>query len=229
MNVTTATIHALAKTLGIKNLKAAGRTREVIIAEIVNLKGWGHHDELTLEFLMNGGTITECKPEPNQKPDLGNQASAGKSKRRGGNPTEKAKKEYVLAVQAAIQGLNDQDLASILEFMGKSNIDPNDKNVQVWGDGGLCDVVTRWGLKVIKGAVPVQETKTEKTKKAKGEPRTRSTVSKEGMVSLSSLCEELNVDGKIARRKLRAHMEKPEAGWHFTQDQLAEIKLVITK
>lgn len=228
MNVTTATIHALAKTLGIKNLKAAGRTREVIISEIVAIKGWGGYDEKTIEFLLNGGTITECKPEPNQKPDIGNQASAGKSKRRGGNPNEKSKKEYILSVQAAIEKLNDADHTALFDFMGECGVDPYDKNVQVWGDGGLCDVVTRWGLKVVKGAVPAPKSKPE-TKKAKGEPRTRAAVSKDGLVSLATLCEELGVDGKIARRKLRSHMAKPEAGWHFTKEQLNEIKLVITK
>lgn len=227
MKTTTDTIHALAKTLGIKNPKAAGRTREVIIAEIVAIKGWGEYDEATLDFLLNGGEIQKLKPEPNAKPDLGNQASAGKSKRRGGNPTEKAKKEYVLSVQAAVQKLSDEDHTAIFDFMNEQGVDPYDKNVQVWGDGGLCDVVTRWGLKVVKGAVPTQEAKSPKTKKANREPR--AAVSKEGLVSLAYLCEELGVDGKVARRKLRAHMEKPEAGWHFTPAQVKDVQLIITK
>lgn len=230
-NIKTEQLHAFAKTLGIKNLKGKGRGRDVIIAEILEIKMWAALTENTVEFFIKGGEVEECRPQTNDKPGIGNQASAGKTKRKGQTEYDKRAKHYIAAVRAAVEKLNKSNLESFERFATDSGVWPLANDTQIWGNGGLCDVVTRWGLKV-KLNEQTPETKENKAPKEKREPKPkgeRSNVTKEGLVSLSSLCDKHGIDGKVARRKLRSKMEKPEAGWHFTPEQALEVEQIITK
>ena len=227
-NIKTEQLHAFAKTLGIKNLKGKGRGRQVIIDEILEIKMWAALPENTVEFFIKGGKVEECRPQTTDKPPIGNQSSAGKTKRKGQTEFDKRAKQYIACVLAAWDKLNEPERGKFIEFANEAGVWPIDRETQIWGDGGLCDVATRWGLKVKLGEV-YEEPKAPKEKrepKPKGE---RSNVSKGGLVSLASLCEKHGIDGKVARRKLRGKMEKPEAGWHFTPDQVNEVELIITK
>lgn len=232
----TATLHAVAKAAGIKNLKAAGRTRDVILAELVAIKGWGHHDAATIDFLVNGGTITECKPAPTPKADIGNQASAGKTKRKGKTATEKSKLDYIAAFLKAFEEMGDFAQTDLKAHMESKGVFPILADTPIWGNSGLCGVVTDWGLKVkvVEGAgaklklpkeAPVAKVTKEKTKRPNRVPP----AAKEGLVTLASLCEKHNIDGKVARRKLRTAMDKPAAGWNFAPDAVHAIELIITK
>lgn len=226
-NIKTEQLHAFAKTLGIKNLKGKGRGRQVIIDEILEIKMWAALPENTVEFFIKGGKVEECRPQTTDKPPIGNQSSAGKTKRKGQTEFDKRAKQYIAAVKAAIAKLGNKEAKDFDEYLAANGIDWKG-DMQIWGDGGLCDLVTRYGLKVKLGEVH-EEPKAPKEKhepKPKGE---RSSVSKDGLVSLASLCEKHGIDGKVARRKLRGKMEKPEAGWHFTPDQVNEVELIITK
>lgn len=227
-NIKTEQLHAFAKTLGIKNLKGKGRGRQVIIDEILEIKMWAALPENTVEFFIKGGKVEECRPQTTDKPPIGNQSSAGKTKRKGQTEFDKRAKQYIAAVRSAVMKLTASNLESFERFATDSGVWPVTSDTQIWGDGGLCDVATRWGLKVKLGEVH-REPKAPKEKrepKPKGE---RSSVSKDGLVSLASLCEKHGIDGKVARRKLRGKMEKPEAGWHFTPDQVNAVELIITK
>lgn len=227
-NIKTEQLHAFAKTLGIKNLKGKGRGRQVIIDEILEIKMWAALPENTVEFFIKGGKVEECRPQTTDKPPIGNQSSAGKTKRKGQTEFDKRAKQYIAAVKASVAKLTASNLESFERFATDSGVWPVTSDTQIWGDGGLCDVATRWGLKVKLGEVhgEPKAPKEKREPKPKGE---RSSVSKEGLVSLASLCEKHGIDGKVARRKLRGKMEKPEAGWHFTPDQVNAVELIITK
>lgn len=227
-NIKTEQLHAFAKTLGIKNLKGKGRGRQVIIDEILEIKMWAALPENTVEFFIKGGKVEECRPQTTDKPPIGNQSSAGKTKRKGQTEFDKRAKQYIAAVKAAVAKLTASNLESFERFATDSGVWPVTSDTQIWGDGGLCDVATRWGLKVKLGEVhgEPKAPKEKREPKPKGE---RSSVSKEGLVSLASLCGKHGIDGKVARRKLRGKMEKPEAGWHFTPDQVNAVELIITK
>lgn len=218
----TPVIHAFAKSVGIKNLKASGRTREVIIAEIIEKMGWQSHDEQTVDFLLNGGTITECKPEPTPKADVRSQSSAGKTKSK---KKDTSRARFVVGVQLAIDKLSDHDKKQWAEYIQDKGVWPAQADTQIWGDGGLCDHAAKFGLMV---KVP-PTTEKVKVEKVAGVKRNRTPASKDGLVSLSSLCEKFGVDSKVARRKLRLAMEKPEQGWHFTPDQVDDVVKIITK
>lgn len=230
-NIKTEQLHAFAKTLGIKNLKGKGRGRDVIIAEILEIKMWAALPENTVEFFIKGGEIEECRPQTNDKPVIGNQASAGKTKRKGQTEFDKRAKRFIAAAEAAFYKLSNKEQNSFVEFLGANGLNWGDKDMQIWGNGGLCDHCTRWGLKV-KLNEQTPETKENKAPKEKRESKPkgeRSNVTREGLVSLSSLCDKHGIDGKVARRKLRSKMEKPEAGWHFTPEQALEVEQIITK
>lgn len=229
-NIKTDVLHAFAKTLGIKNLKGKGRGRDVIIEEILEIKMWAALPENQVEFFIKGGKVEECRPQTTDKPPIGNQSSAGKTKRKGQTEFDKRAKRFIAAVRAAVEKLSGANITSFERFATDSGVWPIDSETQIWGDGGLCDVATRWGLKVKLGEEP--EIEEPKAPKVKGEPKPkgeRSNVSKDGLVSLGSLCEKHGIDGKVARRKLRGKMEKPEAGWHFTPEQAKEAEAIITK
>ena len=226
--IKTPDLHAFAKACGLKNLKSAGRTREIIVSEIIEAKGWQSHDEATIVFLMNGGTIEQCRPQTNDKTPIGNQASAGKTKRKGQTEFDKRAKRFVAAANVAFYKLTNKDQNSFVEYLGANGINWGDDNIQIWGDGGLCDYATKWGLKVKVGETVDEPTK-EKVKKVKAEKVERQPISKDGLVSLSHLCELYGVDGKVARRKLRTKITKPEAGWHFEPKEVDHIISIITK
>lgn len=228
-NIKTADIHTFAKSLGIKNLKAAGRSRDVILAEIIELKGWSSHDEATVEFLLKGGEIKACRAQTNDKPDLGNQSSAGKTKRKGQTEFDKRARSYIESVNAALSHLSHDDHASVCRYFEDHGLWPITKETQVWGDGGLCDHATKWGL-VIKNSEKLESVKEAKEPKVK-EPKvkTEKVNTKVGLISLSVLCEKHGIDGKVARRKLRSKMSKPDIGWHFDEETAKQVEQIITK
>jgi hypothetical protein len=194
-NIKTEQLHAFAKTLGIKNLKGKGRGRQVIIDEILEIKMWAALPENTVEFFIKGGKVEECRPQTTDKPPIGNQSSAGKTKRKGQTEFDKRAKQYIACVMAAYEKLGKTVRESFVQYAADQGVWPITADTQIWGDRGLCDAVTRWGLKVKLGEVH-EEPKAPKEKrepKPKGE---RSSVSKDGLVSLASLCEK---NGKMKK------------------------------
>ncbi|XAO54162.1 hypothetical protein [Yersinia phage vB_YenM_P744] len=229
-NVKTTTIHEIAKAAGIKNLKSKGRTREAIIQEVIEVKGWSKYDEATLAFLFNGGEIKQCRDQTTDKPPLGNQSSAGISKRKGKTEFDKRADSLIHFVNTHIKVNSDGDGVALEKFLSDCGLWPVDSDTMIWGEGGLYKMVMDFGLRPkIKDDVedkPEPKLKTKKEPKLKGD---RHTVSKDGLISLSSLCEKYGIDGKVARRKLRTKMTKPDAGWHFTPSEEKDILAIITK
>lgn len=235
MSITTAKIHEVAKACGIKNLKAKGRTAAIILEEIVKLKGWVYQDEATLEYLMNGGEVTQCRDATTDKPPLGNQSSAGKSKRKGKSEFAKRADQYKANINTAMLTLNDEQLEKFQQYLSDLGLWPITGDTKIWGLGGLCEMCQKWGLPVkyvvaeplVNNPIEAPKEKVIKEPRLKGEPR--APVNKDGLISLSSLCEKYGVDGKVARRKLRGKMDKPEAGWHFTPAEEKDVVVIITK
>jgi hypothetical protein len=64
----------------------------------------------------------------------------------------------------------------------------------------------------------------EKPKKKKVVRRKAKKMNTEGMISIGQICEELGIDPKKARAKLRSKMEKPECGWKWQPEEVNKIK-----
>jgi hypothetical protein len=72
---------------------------------------------------------------------------------------------------------------------------------------------------------PDEQTKTRKTRVASNRGATK--VSREGLVTLAELCEELGIEARDARKKLRGKVEKPATGWSWPADEAAKVKAVL--
>lgn len=225
--LTTAAIHAFAKSLGIKNLKAKGRTRDIILAEIIAMKGWQGELSSTVEFLINGGEIKQLKGKPTPRAPIGNQASAGHMKRKPRDERPGMRQ----AIIHDIAGMPEGDRENLLAWLRQCDLDIEDENVQIYGKGGLVEEIERWGHKVKVKPVEAVSTKEPKAPREPKEKRVgkKVTLNKDGMVTLPQLCEEFGVEPKTARRKLRAKMSKPDAGWVWPKDEVNAIVQIITK
>lgn len=148
-----AEVKQVAKELKIKDWW--NKKRDVLVAEIAEVKGWSSEKTEIIEFLLAGGEITKCPaPEfPAPRPNREDQAMLTPEKRKPRKrPTKKS------------------------------------------------------------------ETLEKKSKK---------TESTEGRVTLSQICEELGVEGRIARRKLRgSKIEKPGSTWAWPEgdESIEEVK-----
>lgn len=135
-----AEVKKVAKELKVKDWW--NKKRDVLVAEISELKGWSHEKPEVIEYFLAGGKITKCEP-----------AAA---------PATKVTKE----TQAMVK--------------------------------------------------PTRRKPTKKSTKVKGESKPRTPV--EGMVTLAAICEELGVESRIARRKLRgSDIEKPAGSWAWEE------------
>lgn len=57
----------------------------------------------------------------------------------------------------------------------------------------------------------------------------RKKVSKEGLTTLQEICDEIKMDPRIARKTLRGKMQKPDAGWAWSPDEVDEIRKLLKK
>lgn len=53
--------------------------------------------------------------------------------------------------------------------------------------------------------------------------------SREGLVTLAEICEELKIEPRDARKTLRNKVEKPDAGWAWPADEAAKVKAILKK
>lgn len=51
--------------------------------------------------------------------------------------------------------------------------------------------------------------------------------SRDGLVTLAEICEELNIEPRDARKTLRNKVEKPDSGWCWTPDEAKKIKAML--
>jgi hypothetical protein len=54
-------------------------------------------------------------------------------------------------------------------------------------------------------------------------------VSRDGLVSLAEICEQLNIEPRDARKTLRNKVEKPDAGWAWPAAEAAKVKAILKK
>lgn len=94
--LTAAQIKEIAKTLKVKNWWT--KKKDDLVTEIVALKGWEKETPEVIDFLLKGGSITECESSPLPAPkhnreDQAYQTQEKPEKKKRRKPTKKAKTE----------------------------------------------------------------------------------------------------------------------------------------
>lgn len=82
------------------------------------------------------------------------------------------------------------------------------------------------GLDVIKTPAEVvaeEKTRRTTTRRPAGAPP----VSRDGLVTLAEICEELKIEPRDARKTLRGKVEKPDAGWAWDPAEAKKIKAIL--
>ena len=54
-------------------------------------------------------------------------------------------------------------------------------------------------------------------------------ISRDGLITLAEICEELNIEPRDARKTLRNKVEKPDAGWAWEAAEAAKVKAILKK
>lgn len=223
-------VRDLAKQLGVKEYWL--KNRATLVSEIVIIKGWEKESEAVVEFLMAGGEIKSGKDSVNQSSGPSVESSAGKSGKEHNQGF--SKKASLLVSWTEVQVSQDELLKTHLEEMGTY---PITEDTLIFGNNGLYNQLKTFGLNPDK-AFETQQEETEKMarKITKEKPETspkkkagRDKKPTEGLTTLSDLCDKYGVEPRIARRKLRGSMEKPESGWNFTPEEVEKVVAIITK
>lgn len=68
---------------------------------------------------------------------------------------------------------------------------------------------------------------TRERNKRKTKTRATKTVTRDGLITIGDICEQLNMNPRDARKILRGKVEKPPHGWAWSADEAAKIKKLL--
>ncbi|UGO52742.1 hypothetical protein QJV46_gp38 [Serratia phage vB_SmaS_Opt-155] len=231
-------VRDLAKESGVKQYWL--KDRATLVAEIITAKGWEKETAQTVEFLMAGGTIKQCKEQATPTQTSSAESSAGKSSKEHSSGFSKKASTLIKWVEEYITNLADEGRL-LREHLESGGHYPITEDTVIFGVTGLYNAIKTFGVDADRAfeikteetdAMARKITKTEKkpTRKAgTNGGRDKKPATESGLITLGDLCDKYGVEPRIARRKLRNAMAKPEAGWNFTEEESKEIITIITK
>lgn len=134
-------------------------------------------------------------------------------------------RDYEEAAEAGWYISDDEQLMFKLEGDVDGLLDMDDVDWQI-PQPDLNQVLIAAGLETIKTAAEeVEETRVRKNTTRR--PAGAAPVSRDGLVTLAEICEELKIEPRDARKTLRGKVEKPDAGWAWDAAEAKKIKAIL--